>query len=148
MYRSGKQGKKSEVLTQQSQDIPKGVEDTRQQHQFQMLFQGDQLDNKVKDVMLYATGTSIDREGNINVKNKNIVNVEEYLDDLTGGSQNNFSKDVDHTENDDLISLGTGTQNLESLDVEDAGCSEEQIVNAYKRDELVQAIMTAKVDGL
>ena len=29
MYRFGKQGKKSDLLTQQSQDIPKGVEDAR-----------------------------------------------------------------------------------------------------------------------
>ena len=45
MYRPGKQGKKPDVLTQQSQDIPKEVEDARQQYQFQMLFQGNQLDN-------------------------------------------------------------------------------------------------------
>ena len=41
IYRSKKQGKKLDVLTQQSQDILKGVEDAKQQYQFQMLFQSD-----------------------------------------------------------------------------------------------------------
>ena len=100
---------------------------------------------------MYATDASTDREGNINVENKDIVNAEEYLNDLTGGSQNNLSKDIDHdnnTKNINLIFPDTGTQDPESLNVENAGYSEEQMACAYKRDELVQAIITAKVDGL
>ena len=36
-YRLGKQGEKPDVLTCQSQDLSKGIEDLRQQYQFQML---------------------------------------------------------------------------------------------------------------
>ena len=136
MYRPGKQGKKPDVLTQQSQDILKGVEDVRQQYQFQTLLQGDQLDDEIKNIILYATGASTDKEGNMDVKNKNIVNAEDYLNDLTESSQNNLSKDVNHdnnTKNVNLTSPGTGTQDLKSLDVEDASCSEEQITRAYKK---------------
>ena len=34
-YRPGKQGEKPDTLTRRSQDLPKGLEDSRQQHQFQ-----------------------------------------------------------------------------------------------------------------
>ena len=38
-YRPGKQGKKPNVLTCQSQDLPKSIKDSRQQYQFQTLLQ-------------------------------------------------------------------------------------------------------------
>ena len=101
--------------------------------------------------MLYATGTSTDRKDNINVQNKDIVNTRDYLDDMTGSNQNNFNKNVNHdnnTENINLTSLGTGTQDLESLNVKNTSCLEKQIARTYKKDELVQAIIIAKVDGL
>ena len=62
------------------------------------------------------------------------MNAEEYLDDLTRGNQNNLNKDVNHDnniKNVNLTSSGTGTKDLEFLDVEDAGCSGEQIARAY-----------------
>ena len=46
------------------------------------------------------------------MENKDIVNVKDYLDDLTGGSQNNLNKDVNYdnnTQNVNLIFLGTET---------------------------------------
>ena len=51
MYRPGKQGEKPDVLTRRSQDIPKGVEDSRQQHQFQTLIQSHQLDDDIKKAL-------------------------------------------------------------------------------------------------
>ena len=39
IYRPGKQKEKPDMLTQKSQDIPREVEDLRQQHQFQTLLQ-------------------------------------------------------------------------------------------------------------
>ena len=105
-----------------------------------MLFQGNQFDDEVKDIMLYVTSASTDKKDNINIKNKDVVNTEDYLDDLTGGSQNNFSKVVDHdnnTQNINLTSLGIGTQEFKSLDIENTDCSEEQIACAYKRNKLV-----------
>ena len=105
-----------------------------------MLLQSDQLDNEVKNIMLYATGASTDSKGNINVKNKDIVNAEDYLDNLIEGNQNNLSKDVDHdnnTENINLTSLSTGTQDFELLDIVDTDCSEEQIACTYEKNELM-----------
>ena len=66
----------------------------------------------IKSKILYATGTNTNKESNINVKNKNVMNAEDYLDNLTGNSQNNLSKDVNHdnnTKNINLTFLGTGT---------------------------------------
>ena len=140
MYKPGKQGKKLNVLTQQSQDILKEVKDTKQQYQFQILFQSNQLNDKVKKIMLYATSASIDNEGNINVENKSIVNAKDYLDDLIGNSQNNLSKDIDHNnkiKNVNLTFLDTETQDFKSLDVMDADFSEKQIACMYKKNELV-----------
>ena len=114
-----------------------------------MLFQNDQLNDEVKNIMLYATDTNTDMKSNISIKNKKIMNVKDYLKDLTKNSQNNLNKDVDHNKNIkniNLTFLGIGTQDSESLNVENAGCSEEQIARVYKKNELVQAIMTAKVD--
>ena len=51
-----------------------------------MVFQDDQFDDEVKDVILYATSTSTDKKSDFNIKNKDIVNAEKYLDDLTGSS--------------------------------------------------------------
>ena len=85
------------------------------------------------------------------IKNKNIINIEDYLDDLAESSQNNFSKDIDHNndiENINLIFPGIGIQNFEFLNIMDAGCSKKQIALAYKTNELMQAIITAKVDSL
>ena len=47
MYRPEKQGEKPDTLTRRSQDLPKGFEDIREQHQFQTLLQEHQLDDDV-----------------------------------------------------------------------------------------------------
>ena len=78
--------------------------------------------------MLYVTSTSMDKEGNINIKNKDIVSAKNYLNNLIKNSQNNLSEDVDHNnniENINLTFLGTETQDLKSLDVADTSCLEE-----------------------
>ena len=116
-----------------------------------MLLQDDQLDDEVKEIMLCATSASIDRKGNINVENKDIVNTEDYLDNLTKSSHNNLSKNVDYDnniKNVNLISSNTGTQDSEFLNIIDTSCSKKQIACIYERDELVQAIIKAKIDSL
>ena len=70
-----------------------------------MLLQGDQLDDKVKDIMLYATDASTDRKSNINVENKDIINAEDYLNDLTKDIQDNLSKDINHDNNIKNVNL-------------------------------------------
>ena len=90
-----------------------------------MLFKDDQLDDEVKDIMLYITGASTDRKGNINVKNKDIVNTEDYLDHLIRDNQNNLSKDINHYNNIKNINLTTPDiriQNLKSLNIANNSC--------------------------
>ena len=53
MYRPGKQGEKPDILTRRSQDLPSGISDHRQQHQFQTLLQNEHLDEDLKKA-LYA----------------------------------------------------------------------------------------------
>ena len=77
---------------------------------------------------------------NINNKNKNIVNAENYLNDLTKDSQNYLSKDVDYDnniKNINLIFLSIGIQNSKSLNIIEDSCSEKQIAHIYEKDELV-----------
>ena len=105
-----------------------------------MFFQGDQLDDEIKNIMLYTIGISTDKKSDINMENKDIVNTANYLDDLTGSSQNNLCKHVDHdnnTKNVNLISSSTETQDFKSLDVADISCSEKQIARAYEKNKLV-----------
>ena len=54
MYRSGKQGEKPDVLTHRSQNLLKGIDDSRQQHQFQTLLQSHQLNKDVKKALVVA----------------------------------------------------------------------------------------------
>ena len=101
--------------------------------------------------MLCVTGTSINKKSNINIRNNNIVNAENYLDNLTRNNQNNLSKNINHDnniENINLTSLNARTQNSESLDIIDASYLEKQIAYVYKKNELIQAILKAKVDDL
>ena len=100
---------------------------------------------------MYVTGTSINKKDNIDVENKDIMNTEDYFNDLIRSSQNNLSKNINHNnnfKNVNLTFLGIGIQNFKSLDIADANCLEKQIARAYKKNELVQAIITAKVDSL
>ena len=59
-YRPGKQGEKPDTLTRRSQDLPKGLEDSRQQHQFQTLLQEHQLDDDVRKALsvVFCTNTA------------------------------------------------------------------------------------------
>ena len=79
IYRSGKQGEQPDVLMQRSHDISKGVEDLRQQHQFQTLLQDNQLDKDVKKALavIFCAGNARE-EVNID---EDIINTDDDLDD-------------------------------------------------------------------
>ena len=67
-YRPGKEGEKPDVLTKRSQDLPQGVDDSRQQQQFQKLFTENQVDSEVKKALEIAfsantAATSADDNG-------------------------------------------------------------------------------------
>ena len=108
-YRPGKQGEKPNVLTCWSQDLPKNIEDSRQQHQFQTLLQNHQLDGDVKKALavMFCVNTVIDKDVNDegvdekgvdaivdenkeNEENKEIINVEEFFNEFSG-TDNPFS---------------------------------------------------------
>ena len=86
-YRSGKQGEKPDILTRQSQNLPKGIEDLQQQHQFQILLQNHQLDKDIKKILsvMFCVNTAnkaidnaVDKTVDINKENKEIINVEKF----------------------------------------------------------------------
>ena len=130
MYRPGKQGEKPDILTQRSQDILKGVEDLRQQHQFQTLLQDDQLDKDVKkDLAVMFCAGNAKEEVNID---EDIINAEDYLDDDMARNSNLAT---------DQKNANIEPQNHEK-NAEDS--LEELFANAYKNNELVQAIIDAK----
>lgn len=54
-YRPGKQGTKPDALTRRSDDLPTGVEDERQQHQWQVLLKPHQVDPALRVAMLHGT---------------------------------------------------------------------------------------------
>ena len=91
-YRPRKQGEKPDILTRQSQDLPKGIEDLRQQYQFQTLLQDHQLDKDVKKALavMFCVNTAIDEDVNEimdenkeNKENKEIINIEEFSDEFS-----------------------------------------------------------------
>ena len=134
MYKPDKQEKKPDVQTQRSQDILKKVEDSRQQHQFQILLQDNQLDKNVKKALavMFCTGNTR-KEVNID---KDIINAENYLDD---NITNNNNLATNHKSSD--IKMRNHEENAEKS-------LEELFANAYKNNKLVQAIIDAKVRSM
>ena len=68
-YRPGKEGEKSDTLTKLAQDKPKGVDDSRQQHQFQTLLKVEHLDDDFRKVfaLIFCANTTADAEAdNVN----------------------------------------------------------------------------------
>ena len=99
-YRPGKQEKKLDVLTRHSQDLPKGIKDSKQQHQFQTLLQNHQLDKDIKKALAVTfcvnmanktikkaiddvIDKSVDKTVEGNEKNKEIINVKEFSDKIS-----------------------------------------------------------------
>ena len=86
MYKSGKQGKKPDMLTQRSQNILKRVENSRQQHQFQTLLQNNQLDKDIKKALaVIFCDSNAKKEVNID---KDIIDADDYLDNDIAGDNN------------------------------------------------------------
>ena len=126
MYRPGKQGEKPDTLTRRSQDLPKGFEDIREQHQFQPLLQEHQLDDDIRKalkVVFYANTAGDDDHDNDQDDRSEITE-----EDATESEEPNAEhiSGTDETEN-------PITKTLEEL-----------IEEAYERDETVQDIIAAK----
>ncbi|MCJ1471119.1 hypothetical protein MMC07_009767, partial [Pseudocyphellaria aurata] len=97
----GKEGEKPNVLIRRSQDLPKGIEDSRTQHQFQTVLQPHQLDKNVRKALAATFLADSDDDevtsdeddevedvvdaNNVvidEVDEEDIVNLEEYLINL------------------------------------------------------------------
>ena len=161
IYRPGKQGEKPDVLTCQSQDLPKGVEDSRQQYQFQTLLQNHQLDENIKKVLAVAfyintadeaidkaideeIDEAIDKGVNETVdgneKNKEIIDVKEFSGEFSG-TDTLFS-----TSSQQIISVLIGNRESE---IDKMGKLLEELFNkAYKNNKIVKVIIDAKAHGL
>lgn len=79
-YRPGKEGEKPDVLTRRSQDMPKGFDDSRPQHQFQTLLRADQLDDDVKKALAVIFCANTTAEDGINAIEDNVDNVDDVDD--------------------------------------------------------------------
>ena len=149
-YKPGKQVEKPNVLTCQSQDLSKDIEDLQQQYQFQMLLQDHQLDEDIKKALAVifcvntAIGKSVDDESvneivDKNEENKEIINVEEFSNKFSNHSfliplQQIIYKPIKNGESE------TDKTEEKSL--------EELFKKIYKDNKVVKEIIDAKAHGL
>ena len=144
-YRPGKQDEKPNILTRQSQDLPKGIEDLRQQHQFQMLLYDHQLDKDIKKALVVTfcvnraidegvDDKSVDEIVDRTEENKEIIDVEEFSD--------KFSNYLFSTPLQQIISASIGDRKGENDKTEKS--LEELFEKAYEDNKVVKEIMDAK----
>ena len=116
MYRPGKQGEKPDALTRRAQDLPKGLDDPRKQHQYQTLLQNENIDEDIRkalSVLFY------DNEVN---------------DQFETDSDADSKTDADTPETPDTIE--NPEENTETMEV--------LLERAYEADEVAQDIMESK----
>ena len=152
-YRPGKEGEKPDTLTRLAQDKLKGVEDARQQHQFQTLLKADQLDDDVKKALAVIFSANSTEANEINVdsevdvdskvdmdseveKNENIVDVRDYI------NQNLHQ----HSELQQISEQGSSSTKMAGSRIENL--LEDLLDKAYQDDKAVNSIITAKQEGL
>ena len=131
MYRPGRQGEKPDTLTRRSQDLPKGFDDSRQQHQFQTLLQEHQLDDDVKKALsvIFCANTRTHNTDEEAEKPQDIEDDEEAQSQIL--NENPVKELGDDSEED------PSAKPLEEL-----------IEEAYEKDEVVQDIIAAKTREL
>ena len=146
-YRPGKEGEKPDTLTRLAQDKPRGINDSRQQHQFQTVLKASQLDKDIKKalaVMFYA-----DKVNGVNeVDEVDEVDVDSEVDE-----NENIVHMRDHT-GLDLYQHTSEEQNsrLNSSSTKMAGSRIKNLLDdlldkAYQNDEIVNSIIKAKQEG-
>ena len=146
-YKPSKKGKKPDTLTRLAQDKRKGINNSRQQHQFQTVLKTSQLDKNIKKVlavMFYADEVDeadevdgVDKVDEVDgVENKNIVDVRDYMgldlhqhSNLQQNSEiNSFSSEM----------AGSRIKNL----------LENLLDKAYQNDKVLNSIIAAKQTSL
>ena len=106
------------------------MEDLKQQHQFQILLQDNQLDKDMKKalaIMFYASNVK-----KVNI-DKNIIDAEDYLDNNIV-ENNNLATDWENTD----VKLWNYKKNAEKS-------FKKLFANIYKNNKLVQATIDVKV---
>ena len=105
------------------------MKDLRQQHQYQTLLQDDQLDKNMKKALtvIFCTNKSINVD-------KDIIDANDYLDKRDLAQNEEFINEKD--------------SNIEPLNFDAAESLKNLLGNTYKKDELVQAIIDAKMKKL
>ena len=131
MYRPGRQGEKPDTLTRRSQDLPKGFDDSRQQHQFQTLLQEHQLDDDVKKALsvIFCANTRTNDTDEEAEEPQDIEDDEEAQSQIL--NENPVKELGDDSEED------PSAKPLEEL-----------IEEVYEKDEVVQDIIAAKTREL
>ena len=157
MYRPGIQGEKPDVLTCRSQDLPKGIEDLQQQHQFQILLQNHQLDKNDKKTLAIvfcvntadkaidktidkAIDKSVNETVDENEKNKEIINIKKFSNEFSR-TNNLFSTPLQQ-------SISILIRDRKSEIDKTRKLLEELFEKIYKDDEVVKEIMDVKAYGL
>ena len=152
-YRPGKEGEKPDTLTRLAQDKLKGVEDARQQHQFQTLLKADQLDDDVKKALAVIFSANSTEANEINVdsevdvdskvdmdseveKNENIVDVRDYI------NQNLHQ----HSELEQILEQSSSSTKMAGSKIKNS--LEDLLDKSYQKDEIVNSIIAAKQSGL
>ena len=153
-YRPGKHSEKTDVLTCQSQNLLKSIEDLRQQHQFHTLLQSHQLNddvkkalavafcvntaNKANNTMNKAINDMIDKtvDGN---ENKEIINIKKFFDKF---SDTPFSTPLQQ------IIPEPSRDGKGETDKTKGKLLEELFEKAYEDNEVVKEIIDAKACGL
>ena len=153
-YRPGKEGEKPDMLTRLAQDKPKGVDDFRQQHQFQTLLKPEHLDDNLRKAfaVIFCANTTandvvdkladeVDEVDEVDVnsevdENENIVDVRDY----TGLD---LRQHTSEEQNSELSSFST------KIAWSRIGNSLENLLDeAYQNNKVPNSIIAAKRAGL
>lgn len=130
-YRPGKQGEKPDILTRRSQDLPLGLSDYRQQHQFQTLLKSDQLDDNLKKTLnIVSRANSIQEDDLESELSERPPERLEPLEEETTGGVNHSPTEATEEENEDV------PRDLDIL-----------VSSAYENDQQMKDIIEAKQRG-
>ena len=154
-YRPGKKGKKPDMLTRLSQDKPKGIDNSRQQHQFQTLLKANQLDDDIKKALAVVFCA-------------NKANKANEMDEVDEVDEVDKVDEVDEIENEDIVDVRDYInqnlhQHLELEQISEQGSSstkmagsrsriknslKDHLDKAYQNDKVLNSIIDAKRQGL
>ena len=150
-YRPGKEGEKPDTLTRLAQDKPKGIDDSRQQHQFQTVLKASQFDKDIKKALAVVfRANEVDEVDEVDevyeeidevdevdeVENEDIVDVKDYMG-LDLHQHSNLQQNSETSSSSTEIAGSRIENSLEDL-----------LNESYQNNEVANSIIAAKRAGL